>query len=51
MVFKSQLFLIYSFLCVLLDPQKKIHVGKELTKMIFLLIECGIMLYMLTHVF
>jgi hypothetical protein len=35
MVSRLQLFSIYSFLHVLLDPHKKIHVGKELTKIIF----------------
>jgi hypothetical protein len=51
MVSKLQLFSIYSFLHPLLDPHKKFHVGGELTKIIFLLFECGVMLYMLTHVF
>jgi hypothetical protein len=51
MVSKLQLFSIYSFLHVLLDPHKKVHVGKELTKIFFLLFEWEIMLYMLTHVF
>jgi hypothetical protein len=51
MVSKLQLFSIYSFLHILLDPHKKFHVKKELTKIIFLLFECKIMLYMLTHVF
>jgi hypothetical protein len=50
MVSKSQLFLIYSFLYVLLDPHINFHVGEELTKVIFLLFECEIMLYMLTRV-
>jgi hypothetical protein len=50
MVSKMQLFSIYSFLYVLLDPHKKFHVGEELTKINFLLFECGIMLHMLTHV-
>jgi hypothetical protein len=31
MVSKSQLFLIYSFLYLPLDPHKKFHVGEELT--------------------
>jgi hypothetical protein len=51
MVSKLKLFSIYSFLHVLLDPHKKIHIGEELTKIVFLLFECGIILYMLTHVF
>jgi hypothetical protein len=51
MISKLQLFSIYSFLHVFLDPHKKIHVEEELTKLIFLLFECGMMLYMLTHVF
>jgi hypothetical protein len=51
MVSELQLFSIYSFLHVLLDPHKNYHVGEELTKIFFLLFECGIMLYMLTHVF
>jgi hypothetical protein len=51
MVSKLQLFSIYSFLHVLLNPHKKFHVGEELTKIVFLLFECRIMLYMLTHVF
>jgi hypothetical protein len=51
MVSKLQLFLIYSFLHVLLDQHKKIHVVEELTKIVFLLFKCKIMLYMLTHVF
>ncbi len=38
MVSKLQLFSIYSFLHVLLDSHKKFHVGKELTKIIFLLL-------------
>ncbi len=46
-----QLFLIYSFLHVLLDRHKKCHVVEELTKIDFLVFECKIMLYMLTHVF
>jgi hypothetical protein len=48
MVSKSQLFLIYSFLYVLLDSHKKFPIGEELTKIIFLLFNVG---YMLTHVF
>jgi len=51
MVSKSQLFLIYSFLYVLLDSHRNFHVGEELTKINFLLFECEIMLNMLTHVF
>ncbi len=51
MVSKLQLLSIYSFIYVLLDPHKKFHVGEELTKIKFLLFECEIMLYMLTHVF
>jgi hypothetical protein len=51
MISKLQLFSIYSFLYVLLDPHKKFHVAKKLTKINFLLFECGIILYMLTHVF
>jgi hypothetical protein len=51
MVSKFQLFSIYSFLRVLLDPHKINNVGKELTKLVFLLFECEIMLYMLTHFF
>ncbi len=51
MVSRLQLFSIYSFLHVLLDPHRKIYVGKELTKIFFLSFECGIILYMLTHVF
>jgi hypothetical protein len=51
MVSKLQLFSIYSFIHVFLDPHKNFHVGKELTKTIFLLFECGIMLYMLTYDF
>jgi hypothetical protein len=51
MVSKLQLFLIYSFLHVLFDAHKKFHIGEELTKIIFLLFECAIMLYMLTHDF
>jgi hypothetical protein len=51
MVSKLQLFSIYSFLYVLLDPHKKFLVGEELTEIVFILFECGIMLYMLTHVF
>jgi hypothetical protein len=35
MVFKLQLFSIYSFLHVLLDSHKNIHVGEELTKINF----------------
>jgi hypothetical protein len=35
MVSKLQLFSIYSFLHVLLDPHKKIDVGEELTKLFF----------------
>jgi hypothetical protein len=35
MVSKLQLFLIYSFLHELLDPQKEFHVGKDLTKVKF----------------
>jgi uncharacterized BrkB/YihY/UPF0761 family membrane protein len=50
MVSKLQLFSIYSFLHVLLDPHKKIHVGEELTKINFLLFKWGIM-HMLTHFF
>jgi hypothetical protein len=50
MVCKSQLFLIYSFLYVLLDPHTNFHVGEELTEIIFLLFRCKIMLYVLTHV-
>jgi hypothetical protein len=35
-----------------MDSHKKFHVGEELTKIIFLLFECGITIqYMLTHVF
>jgi hypothetical protein len=48
---KLQLFSINSFLHVFLDPHKKFHVGEELTKLDFPLFKCGIMLYMLTHVF
>ncbi len=48
MVSKLQLLSIYSFLHAFLDLHKKFHVGKELKKIIFLLFECGIMLYMLT---
>jgi hypothetical protein len=51
MVSKLQLFLIYSFLHVILNPHKKIHVEEELTKIGFLLFECRIMLNMLTYVF
>jgi len=51
MISKLQLFSICSFLYVLLDPHKKFHIGKKLTKLNFLLFECGIILYMLTHVF
>jgi hypothetical protein len=51
MIFKSQFFLISSFLYVLLDSHRNFHVQGELTKIIFLLFGCGIMLYMLTHVF
>jgi hypothetical protein len=50
MVSKLQLFSIYSFLHVFLDPHKKIHVGEELYIYIYLF-EGRIMLYMLTHVF
>jgi hypothetical protein len=49
MVSKLQLFSIDSFLYVLLDPHRNFHVGEELTKIIFLLFKCRIMLYMLTH--
>jgi len=49
MVSKLQLFSIYSFIYVLLDPHKKFHLGKKLTKIFFLLFKCEIMLYMLTH--
>jgi hypothetical protein len=35
MVSKLQLFLIYLFLHVFLNPHKKIHVIEELTKIIF----------------
>ncbi len=50
MISKLQLFPIYSFLYVFLDPHKKFHVGKEL---IFFknFIRLWMMLYMLTHVF
>jgi hypothetical protein len=51
MVSELQLFLIYSFLHELFDPHKKLHVGEDLTKIVFYKFECGIMLYMLTHVF
>jgi hypothetical protein len=51
MVSKLQLFSIYSILYVFLDPHRNFHVGKESTKINFLLFKCGIMLYMLTHVF
>ncbi len=51
MVSKLQFFLIYSFLYVLLDSHRNFHVQWELTKIIFLLFGCRIMLYMLTHVF
>jgi hypothetical protein len=51
MVSKLQLFSIFSILYVFLDPHKKFHVGKELAKIFFLLFICGIMLYMLTHIF
>jgi len=51
MVSKLQLFSIYSFLYVLLDPHRNFHVGEKLTKIVFLLFECETMLYMLTHVF
>jgi len=51
MVSKLQLFSIYSFLHVLFDPHKKFHVGEELTKIVFILFECAIILYMLTHFF
>jgi hypothetical protein len=47
MVSKSQMFLIYSFLYVLLDPHRNFHV-EEFFKNIFKKIGCGIMLYMLT---
>jgi len=40
MVSKLQLFSIYSFLHVFLDPHKKIHVGEGLTKIVFVLFEC-----------
>jgi hypothetical protein len=51
MVSKLQLFLLYSFIYVLLDPHRKFRIREELTKINFLLFECRIMLYMLTHVF
>jgi hypothetical protein len=51
MVSKLQLFSIYSILRVFLDLHIKINVEEELTKLIFLLFECGMMLYMLPHVF
>jgi len=51
MVSKLQLFSIYSFIHVLLDPHKKIHVEEGLTNFIYFLFECGIMMYILTHVF
>jgi hypothetical protein len=35
MVSKLQLFSIYSFLYVLLDPHRNFHVGEELTKIVF----------------
>jgi hypothetical protein len=50
MVSKLQFFLIYSFLYVLLDPPKNFHVGNELTKIIFVVFKCRIMMHMLTHV-
>jgi len=34
-----------------LDPHKKIHVEEELTKIVFLLFGCGIILYMLNPCF
>jgi hypothetical protein len=46
MISKLQLFSIYSILYVFLDAHKKFHVREELTKIIFLLFECSIMLYM-----
>jgi hypothetical protein len=51
MVSKLQLFSIYSFICVLLDPHKKFHVGEKLTKKYIFLFKCGIMLYMSIHIF
>jgi hypothetical protein len=39
MVSKLQFFSIYSFLHVLLDPHKNFHVGKELTKIVFFLVQ------------
>jgi len=50
MVSKLQLFSIYSFLYVLLDSHRNFHVGEELSIYLFWF-ECGIMMYMLTHVF
>jgi hypothetical protein len=38
LVFKSQLFLIYSFFYVLLNSQKIIHVGEEVIKIVFFLV-------------
>jgi hypothetical protein len=51
MVSKLQLFSIYSFPHVLLDPHKNFHVGKGLTKIVFILFKCEIMMYIFTHVF
>jgi hypothetical protein len=51
MVSKLQLLSIYSFLHYSWIHIKKNHVGEELSKMDFVLFECEIMLYMLTHFF
>jgi hypothetical protein len=44
--FQSIDFYMYSYIDI-----KKIHVGKELIKIVFFSFKCKIMLYMLTHVF
>jgi hypothetical protein len=51
MVSKLQLFSIYLFIHVFLDPHKNLNVGEELTKINKNLFECEIMLYMLTYDF
>jgi hypothetical protein len=50
MVSKWQLFLIFSFLYVLLDPHKSFNVGGELINTNFLLFQCERKLYMLSCV-
>jgi NAD/NADP transhydrogenase beta subunit len=49
MVSKLQLFSIYSFLYVFLDPHKNFHVQEELTNIVFFLFKGMIMLYMLVN--